>query len=263
MGATQPRTRALHRWYLGNARDLPWRRQQEPWSILVSEVMSQQTQIQRVVPAHRRFVGRFPTPVSLASAELAEVIEVWGNLGYQRRAVYLWRAAALIELHGWPTTVEGLRRLPGVGAYTAAAVACFAFDQPVPAIDTNLRRVAGRWLGRTAGPDDFAPLMDGIPARDWNQAVMDLAASICTPFPDCDRCPVAGWCRDPGFYEPPARQSTYPGSVRQARAMILKALATGGAVESVRHEQSQVALAALVAEGLVVAEPQGLRLTRT
>jgi len=259
---TEPRNRALHHWYLGNSRDLPWRRRQEPWSILVSEVMSQQTQIERVVAAHRRFLERFPTPASLASAELAAVIEAWDNLGYQRRAVNLWRAAALIELRGWPTTVEGLRRLPGVGAYTAAAVACFAFDQAVPAIDTNLRRVVGRWLGRTAGPGEFAPLMDGIPARDWNQAVMDLAASICTPSPDCARCPVSEWCRDPGFYQAPARQSTYRGSVRQARAMILKALATGGPVESVRHDQSEAALDSLLAEGLVVAEPDGFRLTR-
>jgi A/G-specific adenine glycosylase len=259
---TEPRSRALHDWYLTSARDLPWRRGQEPWSILVAEVMSQQTQIERVVTAHLRFLDRFPTPSSLAAAGLAEVIETWGNLGYQRRAVNLWRAAALIEAHGWPTTVDGLRRLPGVGAYTAAAVGCFAFDQEVPAVDTNLRRVAGRWLGRTAGPDDYRLLMNGIPARDWNQAVMDLAADICTPDPDCPRCPVTDWCRDPGFYQPPARQSTYRGSVRQARAMILKALATGGGVESVRHEQSQAALTALVAEGLVVAEAEGFRLTR-
>lgn len=261
MGATEPRNRALHRWYLGNARDLPWRGRREPWAILVSEVMSQQTQIERVVTAHQRFLDRFPTPGSLASAELAEVIETWGNLGYQRRAVNLWRAASMIESQGWPTTVEGLRRLPGVGDYTAAAVACFAFDQAVPAIDTNLRRVAGRWLGRTARPDDFVRLMEGVPARQWNQAVMDLAASICAPAPDCARCPVAGWCCDPGFYEPPARQSTYRGSVRQARAMILKALATGDGVESVHHEQSTTALTALVAEGLVVAEAHGFRLT--
>jgi A/G-specific adenine glycosylase len=149
-----------------------------------------------------------------------------------------------------------------VGEYTAAAVACFAFDRSVPAIDTNLRRVAGRWLGRTAGPDDFAALMNGSHAPDWNQAVMDLAAAVCTPSPDCSRCPVTDWCRDPGFYQPPARQSTYRGSVRQARAMILKALAGGHGLEAVKHARSETALAALVAEGLVVSEPAGYRLTR-
>lgn len=262
MERAEPRNRALHAWYRANARDLPWRRRREPWSILVSEVMSQQTRIGRVVPAHQRFLERFPTPAALAAAELADVIEAWGNLGYQRRAVHLWRAASLIESNGWPTTVEGLRRLPGVGEYTAAAVACFAFDQSAPAIDTNLRRVVGRWLGRAAVTEDFPQLMEGIPARDWNQAVMDLAAMICGPSPECTRCPVAAWCRDPGFYHPPVPQATYRGSVRQARAMILKALARGEGMESVRHEQSGPALAALLAEGLVVAGPNGFRLTR-
>lgn len=262
MDRVEARNRSLHDWYRANARDLPWRRRRDPWSVLVSEVMSQQTRIERVITAHPEFLDRFPTPAALAAAELAEVIEIWGNLGYQRRAVNLWRAAALIDSNGWPTTMEELQRLPGVGAYTAAAVACFAFDQEVPAVDTNLRRVAGRWLGRTAGPDDYARLMGGIPAADWNQAVMDLAAAICTPDPDCNRCPVGEWCRDPGFYQPPARQSTYHGSIRQARAMILKALASGGGVESVRHEESAAALDALLAEGLVVAEPDGFRLTR-
>lgn len=262
MGPAQLRNQALLRWFAANARDLPWRRRKEPWSILVAEVMSQQTRIERVVTAQPRFLGRFPTPASLASADLAQVIETWADLGYQRRAVNLWRAAAIIDGRGWPTTVEGLHRLPGVGEYTAAAVACFAFDRSVPAIDTNLRRVAGRWLGRTAGPDDFAALMNGSHAPDWNQAVMDLAAAVCTPSPDCSRCPVTDWCRDPGFYQPPARQSTYRGSVRQARAMILKALAGGHGLEAVKHARSETALAALVAEGLVVSEPAGYRLTR-
>jgi adenine-specific DNA glycosylase len=103
--------------------------------------------------------------------------------------------------------------------------------------------------------------MEGIPAADWNQAVMDLAAAICGPSPECARCPVAAWCCDPGYYQPPVRQAAYRGSVRQARAMILKALARGEGMESVRHEQSGPALAALLAEGLVVAGANGFRLT--
>lgn len=224
------RTRALLDWYRDNGRDLPWRATSDPWAILVSEVMSQQTQISRVVPAWTAFMDRFPTPAELARADRGELITLWAGLGYQRRAINLQRAAEEIHRSGWPTDVAGLMQLPGVGPYTAAAVACFAFGVPVAAVDTNVKRILSRWRGEPlSGPAlseaADAELPDGH-AADWGQALMDLGAMVCRPRnPLCDSCPAEDWCTDPGVYEAPPRQSTYEGSVRQARAAILKTLA--------------------------------------
>jgi len=224
------RTRALLDWYRDNGRDLPWRATSDPWAILVSEVMSQQTQISRVVPAWTAFMDRFPTPAELAGADRGELITLWAGLGYQRRAINLQRAADAIHRSGWPPDVAGLMQLPGVGPYTAAAVACFAFGVPVAAVDTNVKRILSRWRGEPlSGPAlseaADAELPDGH-AADWGQALMDLGAMVCRPRnPLCDDCPAEDWCTDPGVYEAPPRQSTYEGSVRQARAAILKTLA--------------------------------------
>jgi A/G-specific adenine glycosylase len=195
--------------------------------------MSQQTQISRVVPAWTAFMERFPTPGHLARADRGELITLWAGLGYQRRAVNLQRAATVIDDSGWPTDVAGLIQLPGVGPYTAAAVACFAFGEPVPAVDTNLKRILSRWHGEAlSGSALNEAALAGLPvdhAADWTQAMMDLGASVCRPRnPVCGECPVEGWCLDPDVYEAPPRQSTYDGSVRQARAAILKALAVHG-----------------------------------
>jgi A/G-specific adenine glycosylase len=255
---------ALLDWYRTERRDLPWRRTREPWQILVAEVMSQQTQLSRVVTAWHTFMSRFPEPSDLAEAEVADLIELWAGLGYHRRALNLRRAAAVIVQDGWPTTAEGLRELSGVGPYTAAAVACFAFGEPVPAVDTNLRRVLSRWSGEALSGrplDDAARRsIDAANPESWNQAVMDLAATVCRPVdPRCGSCPVSRWCADPTIYVPPPRQSRYEGSVRQARAAIVKRLAASG--PSSLHDLSGIAgfdtarleqaLDALVREGTV------------
>lgn len=264
MVAAEARRRALLDWYQTDGRDLPWRQDPEPWSILVSEIMSQQTQIARVIPAWRAFLDRYPTPGDLADSDRAELIRLWGGLGYQRRAFNLQRAARDIDRHGWPTDVEGLMSLPGVGPYTSAAVACFAFGASVPAVDTNLRRILSRWHGHALQArelDEVASAeMDTIDASAWNQAMMDLGASICRPRdPRCAGCPVEQWCDDPSIYQPPARQSRYEGSVRQARSAIVRELARSSPVTeselaiAVGLESSTVAAAivALVSEQIV------------
>lgn len=257
--------RALLGWYRDNARPLPWRSTRQPWPILVSEVMSQQTQISRVIPAWERFMARFPEPGDLAVADVAEVIELWAGMGYQRRALNLRRAASVIAADGWPMTAAGLATLPGVGPYTAAAVACFAFGESVPAVDTNLRRVVSRWEGRPLAGGELTAVAQRHLDRDhpaaWNQAIMDLAATICRPRnPSCADCPVSTWCADPAVYVAPPRQSPYEGSVRQARAAVLKRLAAQGPqpAESFPHavgldpDTVSRALGALIRERAVV-----------
>lgn len=236
--------------------------------------MSQQTQIARVIPAWRRFLERYPTPHELAGADRTELIRLWDGLGYQRRAFNLQRAAEVIDHRGWPTDVDALSQLPGVGPYTAAAVACFAFDVPVPAVDTNLKRILSRWHGTMLEGEQLAYVasdeMAGADAPAWNQALMDLGAKICRPRkPNCDACPVQSWCADPSVYKPPTRQSRYLGSVRQARAAVVKQLA-----RAPRSEESQLAsivgldastvataVSALEAEQIIERENGWLRLT--
>ena len=272
--AAELRRRALLKWYRQNGRDLPWRRLSDPWAILVSEVMSQQTQIARVIPAWRRFLDRYPTPNDLVGADRAELIRLWDGLGYQRRAFNLQRAAEMIDRCGWPTDVGGLSQLPGVGPYTAAAVACFAFEVPVPAVETNLRRILSRWHGTILDGADLEriaaeELADGD-ASGWNQALMDLGATICHPRqPNCGICPVQSWCDDPSIYQPPPRQSRYRGSVRQARAAVVKQLARTQSTEEAQLasviglEAATVATAvsALEAEQIIEREEGWVRLT--
>lgn len=227
------RNRALLTWYDRNRRDLPWRWSSDPYAVLVSELMAQQTQISRVVPFYERFMARFPTVEALAGAPLAEVLAAWSGLGYNRRARYLKEAATHVAEHGWPETAESLQALPGVGPYTAAAVACFAFGEPVAAVDTNLRRVLSRWHGRELTGADLGATaagdLDAKRAADWNQAVMDLGAQLCAPrTPQCAPCPVKEWCADPTIYTPPPGQPAFNGSSRQARGAILKSLVTTG-----------------------------------
>lgn len=204
--------RALLDWFAEHGRDLPWRRTRDPYRILVSEIMLQQTQVDRVMPKYAAFLELFPTAEALAAAPTADVIKAWQGLGYNRRAVNLQRAAQAVVAAGYPgdaaafpDTPEGLRGLPGIGAYTAGAVACFAFERDVAFLDTNIRRVVRRAL---AGPEDQPPetpeaalvaLAAGLvpPGRGWawNQAIMELGATICTAArPQCWRCPLRDSC---------------------------------------------------------------------
>jgi A/G-specific adenine glycosylase len=220
-------------WFGEHGRDLPWRKTHDPYAILVSEVMLQQTQVARVVPRYIAWLERWPSVDALAAAPLAHVIREWQGLGYNRRAVNLHRAARQIAADGWP---EDLTALPGVGRYTADAVARFALDRPVLPVDTNVRRV----LERTCGA--FGPTSA--------HALMDLGATICLArVPRCQTCPLAERCPSRGRrYEPLRRQSRFEGSFRERRTIAL-----GLVSERPRRRSSldQDALAALAADGLV------------
>lgn len=226
------RNLALLEWYDAHARALPWRETIDPYPVLVSEVMLQQTQVERVVERHRRFLERFPTVHDLAAAPMAAVLSEWSGLGYNRRAQRLHAAARAITDDGWPSTMEGLQALPGVGPYTAAAVASICFGTPVAAVDTNLRRVLSRWHGSpldAAEASEFAhSVMDADRPGDWNQALMDLGAALCRPrAPSCERCPVETWCTDAAIYVAPRPQGAFEGSSRQARGAVIRLLLDG------------------------------------
>jgi A/G-specific adenine glycosylase len=214
-------------WYGAHGRGLPWRSTRDPYAILVSEVMLQQTQVDRVIPRWTRWLERWPTVEALAAATPAEAIVEWQGLGYNRRAVNLHRAARAVTEHGWP---DDLTELPGVGPYTAAAVANFAFGRDVLPIDTNVRRVQER----------TGEVFDGSCA----QALFDLGATICLArVPRCGACPLAAECPSRGNrYEPQRKQSPFEGSFRQRRAAALRSIAAGDdatdleAVESLRRD---------------------------
>jgi A/G-specific adenine glycosylase len=199
-------------WFQEHGRDLPWRRTRDPYAILVSEIMLQQTQVERVIPRYHTWLARWPTVEALAQAPAANVIREWQGLGYNRRAVYLHRAAQRIAAEGWPAD---LTELPGVGRYTADAVARFAFGVPVLPMDTNVRRVLERTGAR------FSPA--------GAHALMDLGATICLArIPRCPACPVADFCPSRGRrYEPARRQGRFGGSFRQRRAQTLRLVASG------------------------------------
>jgi A/G-specific adenine glycosylase len=220
-------------WFRQNGRDLPWRHTRDPYAILVSEVMLQQTQVARVVPRYLAFLERWSTAESLAAASPADVIREWQGLGYNRRALSLHRAARKIAAKGWP---DDLTELPGVGRYTADAVARFAFDRPVLPVDTNVRRVLER-TGVEFGPASA-------------HALMDLGATVCLArIPRCDACPLAGECPSRGRrYEPLRKQGTFEGSFRQRRARTLTLVAER---PRRRGRLDLEALESLAADGLV------------
>jgi A/G-specific adenine glycosylase len=222
---------ALLAWFQANARDLPWRRTRDPYAILVSEVMLQQTQVDRVIPRWRAWLERWPTVEALAAASAADVIVAWQGLGYNRRAINLHRAAQHVATLGWPAD---LTELPGVGAYTAAAVGNFAFGHDVLPLDTNVRRLQER-TGES---------FDGSCA----QALFDLGATICLArIPRCGDCPLAHACPSRGQrYEPLRRQSAFDGSFRQRRSLALRAVAAGD------QPADGDALVSLARDGLVV-----------
>jgi A/G-specific adenine glycosylase len=217
-------------WFRVHGRDLPWRKTRDPYAILVSEVMSQQTQMERVLPRWQRWLDRWPTVAALAAAPTADVIREWQGLGYNRRALALHRAARHVATHGWP---DELTELPGVGRYTADAVACFAFGRPVLPVDVNVRRISER-TGHAFSPSAA-------------QALMDLGKSICLArIPRCGVCPVAGACPSRGRrFEPRRRQGAFEGSFRQRRATALREVVAGS------QPGDEEAVASLARDGLV------------
>ena len=224
----------LLRWYADAGRDLPWRRTRDPYAILVSEVMLQQTQVSRVVPAYASFLKRFPTLRSLARAPLGDVLRHWSGLGYNRRARDLHRVAGLSR-SGLPADAQALDALPGIGAYTAGAVACFAFGTRTAFADTNIRRVLGRIvLGRIASEREAIAIDEELAPRDarpWHHALMDLGATICVArAPRCDACPLALRCAGrgvDGVATPKRRQSSFASSDRRVRGRIIASLRDG------------------------------------
>jgi A/G-specific adenine glycosylase len=220
-------------WFAAEGRDLPWRHTRDPYAILVSEVMLQQTQVERVIPRWRAWLERWPTPQALAAASPADVIREWQGLGYNRRALALHGAACAVAASGWP---DDLTALPGVGPYTAAAVRNFAFGHDVLPVDTNVSRVQER-TGHAFEPRGA-------------QALMDLGATICLArVPRCDACPLAADCPSRGRrYEPLRKQSKFEGSFRQRRANALRAILDE------RDPEDDEAVAALARDGLVAVD---------
>jgi len=232
---------ALLRWYRPRRKAYPWRGVRDPYAVLVSEVMLQQTQAPRVAPVYAAFLERFPTVEGLASAPRAEVVRAWGGLGYNRRAVALSEAArAMVRDHAGrvPPAPEALVRLPGVGPYTAAAVASLAFGVPVAAVDTNVRRVVTRVHlaiePRDAPEREIVSLAGAwLDRRDpgrWNSALMDLGREACRQRPRCEICPLARVCRfrisGAVPARAPGRQGAFVGSARQVRGAVIRALRT-------------------------------------
>jgi A/G-specific adenine glycosylase len=242
-------------WYAANARDLPWRHTHDPYAILVSEVMLQQTQVARVVPRYVQWIERWPRAEALADAAPADVILAWSGLGYNRRAVNLHRCAQAVAARGgFPREPDELRKLPGIGPYTAAAIACFAFGAQIAAPDTNAVRVLER-----AFPGEDVSLPAGR-AYQWNQALFDLGREVCIARrPRCQLCPLATGCPSRGrTYAPLRRQSRFEGSFRQRRARLLREIAAAGVLRE--GECDAEALVSLVRDGLAEVSDGGARL---
>ena len=263
-------------WWDGDRRDLPWRRTRDPWAVLVSEVMLQQTQVDRVIPKWTAFLVRFPDPARCAAAPVGAVIEAWAGLGYNRRGVALHRCArTVVDEHDGrlPMDLATLLALPGIGPYTARAVLAFAGERDVAVVDTNVARVLARQAGRPlrlvevqADADALVPSGQGWA---WNQAMLDLGAAVCRArAPDCGRCPVATSCAWRGGAGPdPAvgsagvsgRQSRFEGSDRQGRGRLVDALRHGPVSDVATAtgwpedpERAERVARTLVADGLAV-----------
>lgn len=285
--ATRPElSAALLAWFADAARDLPWRRPgTSPWAVLVSEVMLQQTPVVRVLPVYETWLRRWPAPADLAAASPGDAVRMWGKLGYPRRALRLHACAVAVEReHGGrlPSDVDALLALPGIGEYTARAVAAFAFGHRVPVVDTNVRRVAARAVRGEAQPGppalrrDLAvveALLPPEPARAarLSAALMELGALVCTSrAPRCAECPIAADCAwrlagSPPYVGPPARTQRFAGTDRQVRGRLLDVVrAAPHPVAAVELDgawpepvQRARALDGLVADGLVDPLPDG------
>jgi A/G-specific adenine glycosylase len=280
----------VNRWFAQNKRDLPWRVPGfSAWGILVSEVMLQQTPVRRVVPRLEEWLAAWPAPADLAAADAGDAVRAWGRLGYPRRALRLHACAvAITERHGGvvPDSVEQLLELPGIGDYTARAVAVFAFGQRHPVVDANVRRVLARAVGGQAEPGppstrrDLAAMMavlpaDPVVARTASVAFMELGALVCTArAPRCDSCPIAEACLWRRTGSPvytgrrSAPQKRFEGSDRQVRGLILARLRSEPGLTGTRlqtlwadAEQRTRAMTSLLGDGLAVGDPEsGYRL---
>jgi A/G-specific adenine glycosylase len=266
-------------WWAASGRDLPWRATRDPWAVLVSELMLQQTQVARVAPRWSEFLGRFPSPATCAAAPVGDVVRAWQGLGYNRRAVTLHQAAqAVVARPGGSLSadLDALLALPGVGPYTARAVLAFAFEVDVGLVETNSARVlaraiAGRPLSRAEAQATADSLVPPGCGWAWNSAVTDLGATVCTKrAPACAACPIIAWCiwaqagrpvEDPaeGTAGGGRRQSPFAGSDRQGRGRLLDALRRGpvpldqtdwAAGWPDEHERARRVAAGLVADGL-------------
>ncbi|MEZ5257190.1 MAG: hypothetical protein R2705_09970 [Ilumatobacteraceae bacterium] len=192
---------AVVTWGVPRLRDLPWRRTRDPWAVLVSEVMLQQTQAARVIPKWEAFLAEFPDPAACAAAPLGAVLRAWQGLGYPRRAKHLHATAVAIvtERDGrWPDEIDALMALPGIGPYTARAVRAFAHELPAAVVDTNVARILARVTGARLTASRAQQLADRWADDDepwtWNQVLLDLGASVCRPRPNCPACPIRSWC---------------------------------------------------------------------
>ncbi|MXG89809.1 A/G-specific adenine glycosylase [Nocardioides flavescens] len=276
-------------WYAAHARDLPWREPSaSPWSVLVSELMLQQTPVARVLPVHTQWLERWPTPAHLAAEPSGEAVRAWGRLGYPRRALRLHAAAAaIVERYDGevPDSYDELLTLPGVGDYTAAAVASFAFGRRHVVLDTNVRRVLGRVLaGREFPPtsvtraerEEATEVLpdDEATAATWAVAVMELGALVCTAAsPRCEDCPVREQCAwraagYPAYDGPPRRGQAWQGTDRQCRGRLMAVLRdSDGPVHRSRldvawpdADQRERCLASLSQDGLIMRKGDTFRL---
>jgi A/G-specific adenine glycosylase len=256
---------ALLCWYARVRRPLPWRATRDPYALLVSEVMLQQTQAARVVPYYEAFLARFPDAAALAAAPVRDVLAAWSGLGYNRRALALQAAARVVAENGWP---EDLTELPGVGPYTAAAVGSFAWDRQEAAVDTNVRRVIERHDGVARRPGALAAraaeLLPPGRAADFNQALMELGATVCRPrAPRCGECPVREGCAarragGPAPTSPRRGTERFQDSDRWARGRILAALLAGEPLPAtVSGRRRARALAGLERDGLIAIAADG------
>jgi A/G-specific adenine glycosylase len=257
--------RALFAWHTEHALKAPWRESGHPYECLVAAVMAQQTQMSRVMPSYERFVAAFPTLEALAAASTGDVIRVWAGMGYNQRAVRLHRAARQIAARGWPRTGAELEKIDGIGPFTAAIIASFAFGEAAACVDTNVRRVLGRLAGdEMIDGQRLQALADATMARDaparWNQALMDYGARVCGPRPKCQECVVANWCASRERYAAPriaearptyrARrakkpEAPYEGSTRFYRGRIIEALCALSPGGSIAIEE----LPSIIADG--------------
>jgi A/G-specific adenine glycosylase len=284
-GLGAPARQAVLAWGDASNRDLPWRHTRDPWAVLVAEVMCQQTQADRAAARFGPFMERFPTPQAAADAGVAAVVDAWAGLGYNRRAVALWRAAvACVSDHGGvvPLDLSALLALPGVGPYTARAVLAFAGGHDVGVVDTNVGRILARVAGRRLTPAEAQAAADASvpPGKgwEWNQAMLDVGAGVCTARqPRCGTCPLRRWCAwqgDPDRPDPAkgsagvsGPQAPFDGSDRQGRGRLVDALRTTGSVS--RDELAAVAgwpgeqdratrvAASLIADGLAESDGGG------
>jgi A/G-specific adenine glycosylase len=274
---------ALLAWWGEHGRhDLPWRATRDPWAVLVSELMLQQTQVARVIPKYHAFIARFPDPPACAASAAGEVVTLWAGLGYNRRALNLHRAAVVVnDQHAGrlPDDLTGLLALPGIGPYTARAVLAFAFERDVGVVDTNAARVLARVEGGRLTLGEVQRAADAaVPPGDawaWNQAMLDLGASVCTArAPACERCPVRASCAWRGSGPDPAvgsagvsgRQSRFDGSDRQGRGRLVDALRRGPVARAAIAEamgwpddptRAERVAATVVADGLAVRDDTG------